>query len=136
MADQAENLKGACDLEMDKTYSLVVSDAYGLQRYQTEDLFQVRGFFGRLPDLHFISRRGLEYSFTGEKVTDKQLETVYQQLCADWPELKEARFLTCLPSYPSGGPCATLQDRSSPDYARDLNPSEVLAQKKGRSSLI
>ena len=24
----------------------------------------------------------------------------------------------------------------SPDYARDLNPSEVLAQKKGRSSLI
>ena len=103
-ADQAENLKGACDLEMDKTYSLVVSDAYGLQRYQTEDLFQVRGFFGRLPDLHFISRRGLEYSFTGEKVTDEQLESVYQQLCEDWPELKEARFLTCLPSYPSGDP--------------------------------
>ena len=24
----------------------------------------------------------------------------------------------------------------NPDYARDLNPSEVLAQKKGRSSLI
>ena len=104
VADQPENLKGACDLEMDKTYSLVVSDAYGLQRYQTEDLFQVRGFFGRLPDLHFISRRGLEYFFTGEKVTHKQLETVYQQLCAHWPELKEARFLTCLPSYPSGDP--------------------------------
>ena len=25
---------------------------------------------------------------------------------------------------------------ANPDYARDLNPSEVLAQKKGRSSLI
>jgi len=37
-------------------------------------------------------------------VTDEQLETVYQQLCADWPELKKGRFLTCLPSYPSGDP--------------------------------
>ena len=29
-----------------------------------------------------------------------------------------------------------VADTASPDYARDLNPSEVLAQKKGRSSLI
>ena len=31
---------------------------------------------------------------------------------------------------------STPLQATSPDYARDLNPSEVLAQKKGRSSLI
>ena len=42
----------------------------------------------------------------------------------------------CVESMVKQAELPIVEETSSPDYARDLNPSEVLAQKKGRSSLI
>lgn len=60
------------ELEPGRCYSLVVSDAFGLLRYQTEDLFRCERMIAGLPDLRFVRRRNLSYSFTGEKLTAEQ----------------------------------------------------------------
>ena len=79
---------------------MVISDAYGLKRYRTDDLFRCERKIHNLPDLTFLRRRTLEYSFTGEKLTGEQLSTVFDQLREMYPALLTGRFLTCMPSQP------------------------------------
>jgi hypothetical protein len=100
--DRPQNLLAANQLQAGGTYSMVVSDPYGLRRYQTGDLFRCGGFAAGLPDLTFMRRRDLEYSFTGEKLTSEQVMTVFQRLRAEYPQLGADRFLTCVPSHPLG----------------------------------
>ena len=104
VADKPETLLTANQLQAGKTYSMVVSDSYGLRRYQTGDLFLCRGFVAELPDLSFIRRRDLEYSFTGEKLTSEHVMTVFRRLREEYPELGAERFLTCVPSQPVDEP--------------------------------
>ena len=99
--DAANNLLEPSQLEPGKLYAMVVSDAYGLRRYQTDDLFLCRRKINGLPDLAFVRRRSLEYSFTGEKLTAEQLKTVFDQLRTLYPALVANRFLTCVPSQPT-----------------------------------
>ena len=87
-------------LKPGQTYSLVVSDRYGLRRYQTGDLFECRRMLDGLPDLAFVRRGALEYSFIGEKVTADQLNIVFDHLRAQYPEALAGGFLTCVPSLP------------------------------------
>ena len=102
--DRPENLRLASELEPEKSYAMVVSDPYGLRRYQTGDLFVCKGMVSGLPDLHFARRRNLEYSFTGEKLTAEHVATAFEFLRAEYPDLKEGKFLTCIPSQPAGDP--------------------------------
>ncbi len=102
--DRVELLRRAEDLEIGAAYTMVVSDGYGLRRYQTGDLFVCRGKVAGLPDLEFLRRRGVEYSFTGEKITSEQLTLVYAQLREECPWLRSDDFLTCVPSYPPEEP--------------------------------
>lgn len=104
MEDRPENLLTACGLRAGKTYAMVVSDPYGLRRYQTGDLFLCHGFVHGLPDLSFVRRRGLEYSFTGEKLTAEQVGSVFGRLRAEYPILGADKFLCCVPSHPFGDP--------------------------------
>ena len=97
--DHADNLLNPQQLEPEKLYAMVVSDAYGLRRYQTDDLFLCRRKLNGLPDLVFARRRSLEYSFTGEKLTAQQLSIVFDQLRAMYPSLLADRFLTCVPTH-------------------------------------
>lgn len=93
----------ANQLKTSQTYSLVVSDGYGLRRYQTGDLFECRRMLDGLPDLAFVRRRALEYSFIGEKVTAQQLNAVFDQLRVRYSETLADGFLTCVPSLPRNG---------------------------------
>lgn len=87
--------------EPGQLYTLVVSDPYGLRRYQTEDLFECCGHLRGLPDLRFRRRRGLAWSFTGEKLTGEQLSEAYARLERDEPGLLHAAAqLTVLPTWP------------------------------------
>jgi hypothetical protein len=95
--DDPQNILTPDRLRPGESYAMVVSDSYGLRRYQTGDLFECRRTIDGLPDLAFLRRRALEYSFAGEKVTAEQLHTVFDQLRAQNPELG---FLTCIPSLP------------------------------------
>ncbi len=99
--DAPSNLVAAADLEPGRAYAMVVSDPYGLVRYQTDDLFLCAGKVGAVPDLRFLRRRGLSYSFTGEKLTGEQLTETYDALRAAVSSLREAGVqMTCFPSLP------------------------------------
>ena len=102
--DAVSLLRTAGELQAGTAYTIVVSDAFGLKRYQTGDLFLCRGKVNGLPDLEFQRRRGVEYSFTGEKITADQLSIVYARLREECPSLRADDFLTCVPSYPPGEP--------------------------------
>ena len=91
------NILKADQLEVGRAYSLVVSDPYGLRRYQTNDLFLCAATINGLPDLRFLRRRGLEYSFTGEKLTEQQVSSALSELR---PHCSGDEFLTCIPSHP------------------------------------
>jgi len=96
--DYAQNLIAPAQLTPGQTYVLVVSDSYGLRRYQTGDLFTCRRMTNGLPDLAFLRRRALEYSFIGEKVTAEQLNIVFDRLRTEHPAALADAFLTCVPS--------------------------------------
>jgi hypothetical protein len=104
-SDTPENVLTPFQLNPRQIYAMVVSDAYGLRRYQTGDLFECRGRTANgLPDLAFLRRRALEYSFVGEKVTAQQLSAVFETLRDQHSELPADGFLTCVPSLPHGEP--------------------------------
>jgi acyl-CoA synthetase (AMP-forming)/AMP-acid ligase II len=100
--DRPEHLLKPSELQPGQLYSMVVSDGYGLSRYQTEDLFRCERRVGRLPDLRFVRRRNLSYSFTGEKLTGQQLSEALAVAQREVSSLRNAGFLTCLPAHPAG----------------------------------
>lgn len=103
MDDDPENVLRPDQLKPGKTYAMLVSDAYGLRRYQTADLFACHRIVAGLPDLSFLRRRALEYSFVGEKVTGEQLAAVFDKLREQYPDVLANGFLTCVPSLPARG---------------------------------
>ena len=100
--DQPGNVLLPEELRPGRRYTMVVSDDYGLCRYQTEDLFECVGTVSGIPDLRFRRRRTLSYSFTGEKITGEQLALAYQYATTRFPEISGQVFLTCFPSKPDG----------------------------------
>jgi hypothetical protein len=96
--DNPENLLSAQQLEPGKTYAMVISDEYGLRRYQTGDLFYCAGIVAGVPDLRFMRRRDVEYSFTGEKLTSEQVSLMFATLRRRFTSLTANTFLTCVPS--------------------------------------
>jgi hypothetical protein len=97
----AANVLKPWELETGKEYVMLVSDEFGLRRYNTEDLFQCRGMVGHTPVVLFVGRVGLRYSFTGEKITAEQLLDVYEAV-----RRKTARagaLITCFPKLNAGG---------------------------------
>jgi hypothetical protein len=88
------------DLRRGRSYTMVVSDAYGLRRYDTDDVFECTAIVRGLPSLRFVRRRSLSYSFTGEKLTAEQLKLAYAAVDARFPEIQRNGFLTCFPFHP------------------------------------
>ncbi len=77
--------------------TLVVSDPWGLKRYNTEDLFLVNRLIKGVPDLRFLQRVGLSYSFTGEKLTADHARSAIDALLESRPESGEATWITLVP---------------------------------------
>lgn len=91
-------------LEVGQSYIMVVSDPWGLRRYNTQDVFYCRSMVRGLPDLAFLKRAGLSYSFTGEKITGEQVEEAVEILHKDYPAIKEYSIqYTLVPSQPDQG---------------------------------
>jgi hypothetical protein len=91
------------ELQPGKSYVLVVSDAYGLRRYNTGDVFLCRQKIHGMPDLEFLRRRDLQYSFTGEKLTGAQIMIAFDRLRRT-QAFDDDQFLTCIPSHPTREP--------------------------------
>jgi hypothetical protein len=112
--DRPEELRDPHQLRPGVSYTLVVSDGHGLRRYQTGDVFTCRGFVRGLPDLAFVRRRDLEYSFTGEKLTALQVTTALDRLRVE-SEVAPDAFMTLIPSRPT--------DESVPHYRLIVAPA-------------
>jgi hypothetical protein len=100
--DDPALLREAWQLEAGDEVLMVVSDAYGLRRYQTEDIFRCEGQVHGLPNLRFLRRRGLTWSFTGEKLTGQQLELVFADLKAGSAATRALDWVALAPSQPQG----------------------------------
>ena len=95
---EAAKLLDTWQLRVGSAYELVVSDGHGLRRYCTDDIFVVERHVAGLPSLRFLRRRGLAYSFTGEKLTGTQALLAFERLRATFPILSLEHALTCFPS--------------------------------------
>jgi hypothetical protein len=114
--DDAGTVKDADQLQPGQLYEMVISDAYGLRRYQTGDLFRCERKLHNLPDLSFVRRRTLEYSFTGEKLTGDQLTIAFEALRDRYPAALAGRFLTCVPSQPPHYKLLLIGDSPNEDF--------------------
>ena len=85
------------DLLPGRDYEMVVSHDHGLRRYRTGDLFRVERRFHGHPDLRFLRRRGLSWSFTGEKLTGTQVEAALDRILDSRAEIRERFFLAVFP---------------------------------------
>jgi len=141
----ASALRKPWELDAGGSYEMVVSDAYGLVRYRTGDIFTCRGCEGPAPLLHFTGRAGLTHSFTGEKLTAEQLQLVYAQIGT--AHHVDGAVFTCFPTLRDGGipgyvfvgsPAEgdRLPDALSPaafDRAlSDINPEYAVKRQSGR----
>ena len=84
-------------LVSDMEVTLVISDPWGLKRYNTEDLFVVKRLINGVPDLRFLRRVGLNYSFTGEKLTSDHARSAIAALLETKPECCKVTWLTLVP---------------------------------------
>jgi hypothetical protein len=61
------------ELEVGRTYVLILSNAAGLYRYNIGDVIRVVRFEQRTPIIEFLHRAGSTCSLTGEKLTEDQV---------------------------------------------------------------
>ncbi|MGW1199777.1 GH3 family domain-containing protein [Streptomyces sp. NPDC002536] len=61
------------EVEAGAEYHLVMSQANGLFRLWTGDIYRVDRIVDGVPWIHFVRRDGLFHSFTGEKITEPQV---------------------------------------------------------------
>lgn len=61
------------ELEVGRTYVLILSNASGLYRYNIGDVVRVVRFAERTPVIEFLHRAGSTCSLTGEKLTEDQV---------------------------------------------------------------
>lgn len=102
--DHASELLTTARLVPGCDYTMVVSDPWGLIRYQTQDVFRCVDRVDGMPDLRFIKRRGLSYSFTGEKITGEQVEQAIVAIESELPEVKHHGIqFTLVPHQPAEG---------------------------------
>jgi hypothetical protein len=64
----------ADELELGKTYELILTAPTGMFRYLIGDLVEVDGREGACPTITFLARKGRTSSLTGEKLTELQVE--------------------------------------------------------------
>ncbi len=121
MTDEA--LLSPAEAAPGEEYALVVSDRWGLRRYDTGDVFRCRALVDGLPDLRFARRAGLAWSFTGEKLTGQQVQEALDRLPSDQP-------ITLVPSAPPEGglPHYRAVAGSSPDDALCRRLDDLLGE--------
>jgi hypothetical protein len=85
------------ELASNETYRLVMSQANGLYRYDTGDIYKVAGWISGVPRLEFIARAGFQSSFTGEKLTQFDVHAAVARVLADrW---LICPLFTCIPAW-------------------------------------
>jgi hypothetical protein len=148
------------DVEVGKTYSVVISQANGLYRYDLGDRYTVVDWIGKAPRLEFVGRTGFSSSFTGEKLTEEDIyNAVRLALGEQW---RTRPIFSCIPvwakppgytlaiEWPEGGPLPLAQfaaqvevelQKLNVEYAEKrrterIMPISVLPVKSGTFGLV
>jgi hypothetical protein len=100
-------------------YSVVVTTAGGLWRYQLADRVRVTGFVERTPSLRFIERGGNVSDRFGEKLSESFVAHVLQQVFGN----ETPRFAMLAPDVDDTGVCYTLymEGTTLPDCAQHVD---------------
>ncbi|MCC3768878.1 GH3 auxin-responsive promoter family protein [Streptomyces sp. UNOC14_S4] len=86
---------GYRDLDVGRTYNVVMSQANGLYRYDLGDRYTVVDRVGEVPRMAFAGRSGFGSSFTGEKLTEEDVHNAVRLgLGDDW---RFRPLFTCIP---------------------------------------
>jgi hypothetical protein len=101
-------------LETGKDYQLIMSQANGLCRLATGDIFRVESFEGSVPRLNFIRRAGIFHSFTGEKLTEYHVTEAISKMSRK-RQLDTGLYM-CGPQW-NTIPCYVLMLETPPDFA-------------------
>ncbi|WP_019505914.1 GH3 auxin-responsive promoter family protein [Pleurocapsa sp. PCC 7319] len=109
------------ELEMGKTYRLVMSQANGLCRLDMADAYKVIGWVGKSPRLEFVGRVGFHSSFTGEKLSE---DNIYSAVTTAFQRTLNTETIilpmfTCVPVWdrPPGYTLAVEWSDSYKDYS-------------------
>ena len=69
------------ELEVGKTYEMILTTTSGLYRYACGDLFRVLDLFEGVPRVEFVGRSGVS-DLTGEKITEEHINAAIQRATA------------------------------------------------------
>jgi len=68
------------EVEANQEYYLIMSQANGLYRLLTGDIYRINDFYHRVPCIEYIRRHGDFHSFTGEKLTESQITNAIHKI--------------------------------------------------------
>jgi hypothetical protein len=71
------------EVEVGRTYVVVLTNGSGLYRYDIGDVVRVARFEGRTPVVEFLHRAGATCSLTGEKLTEDQVTAAMSEVAAE-----------------------------------------------------
>lgn len=80
--DAAGHVRLAPDLPPGSTYTVLLTTGGGLYRYRLHDVVRVDGMVGRTPSVRFVGRAGLVSDRMGEKLTERFVGDVLDELIA------------------------------------------------------
>lgn len=118
-------------LELDRKYRLVMTQANGICRYDTQDVYKVVGWSGAVPRLDFVGRSNVGSSFTGEKLTEDDIcqavRRTFSSVCTRLP------LFTCIPywSEPPGYVLA-IEAADEAMFTRQQELADKLQKELGR----
>jgi hypothetical protein len=82
------------ELEVGKTYEVVLTTGSGLYRYRTQDLVKVNSYFNMLPDLDFLGKNNIVCDLVGEKLSETVVTGILNSLRVEYGIRSQIFFLS------------------------------------------
>ncbi len=82
--EETEKTKWMEEVEVGKSYELVITNFSGLYRYRLQDVVEVVGFYGEAPVIRYLFRKNQAVNIAGEKTDLLTIAEVMKELAEAW----------------------------------------------------
>jgi hypothetical protein len=89
-----QQIKLLSELEIDKTYEVIITTGSGLYRYKLNDLVKVSSFFNQLPNLAFMGKSNIVSDLVGEKLSELSVSIVLNNIRGEFNLASDVFFLS------------------------------------------
>lgn len=113
------------ELDVGKTYELVVTNFSGLYRYKTGDILRITDMSGKLPLYEFVRRKNHNLNIAGEKTNSSHIEYIIKKLSVNFSELISYCFGTIMEEH-KGRYIAFISFRTKPHLQEEKKVSNLL----------